>query len=698
MRIIEGEVWLEYIDLLNVGVKEKTIKMGALRKSPQWQTMKDFVDKRKRFIRYETLDPKYKDAIKAKYCGGMEPIDWIKFQQDVNKQRAKQSVASTLLERLLNACETGYKKYQSEFPAREGKQLKSLSRAAAILVETAQWYKRNEISFSDYEAVKEVAKWVKDVKDEYFEFKYIPTYHLNLMEKLRAYAVEGKSINEVIVVPREGNNNRSFHKEEKWWKELAIFYRMDDRNFTQAQIFRKIKKNAIRAQKGYPSESILRQFIGKNEHLTVDAHSDLNNKRLQRHRTSMPMLKAMFSDDCWEMDGTQVQIVGHATGARTKDGKKEVKHLYVVGVRDVYSGAYLGWWYGYSESEHAYRSALKMAVDVTGRLPYELRYDQFPGSTSAGWKMMAGTKDDIGLLQKYGVKITKTSKSTGKAHAERGFYTLQQVFEAEKDGYIGHGIKSSLSHARPTESYILRTQKSLLNNGWNYEQAALSHLSVMTEYNHTPLSEYSRKHQNLTQSPWYLYENGLDECGKAIGALEISDLFWNARKEGIRNGKIEFTERGNTRRYYLGVNEFDLLEYQREGVTLTIRHDAYDFSEIMVFDNSGNFLAKLSESEGLQTYGKNADWEAVAKWKQEQKAITSKKKEKLSAYALSEETILLLPASTEKQVFNDAQSNYVHQNGGDWLPPKNMPKPKEKYVENGNYDDFDPEEFIFNQR
>jgi len=57
-----------------------------------------------------------------------------------------------------------------------------------------------------------------------------------------------------------------------------------------------------------------------------------------------------------------------------------------------------------------------------------------------------------------------------------------------------------------------------------------------------------------------------------------------------------------------------------------------------------------------------------------------------------------LPTSTEKQVFNDAQSNYVHQNGGDWLPPKNTPKPKEKHIENGNPDDFDVEEFIFNQR
>jgi len=80
MKVILGEVWLEYVDLLSVGVKKKTIEMGSYRKSPQWETIKDSTDKRRSLIRYNTLSQSYKDVVKTKMCFGLEPIQWISFR------------------------------------------------------------------------------------------------------------------------------------------------------------------------------------------------------------------------------------------------------------------------------------------------------------------------------------------------------------------------------------------------------------------------------------------------------------------------------------------------------------------------------------------------------------------------------------------------------------------------------------------
>jgi hypothetical protein len=695
MKTLLDEIWLTFDELTSIGVTEKTIKMGVLRKSSIWQSIKDPEDKRKTLIRYATMSPKWKEEVKYSLCAGLEPWEWKehKEQEKLYKEKlTKQDELSGILEM---TCEKGYTKQMHLYPGYQDTQLKCLCRAAGIVEAVATWYLRKEIPFRDYGPAKLASEWINRHL-EYFHFKYIPRASRQLLDKVKEFAVDQKALNEVIRVPRAGNENGARYKAAKWWQELAIYWTVDDRAYTQSQIFRKIRLVAGRDGRQCPSESTVRQLIAANEHITAEYNSDLNNKRLQRHRQKMPLARAMFSDDCWQMDGTQVQFMGHLTGKRTDNGRAEVKALYLVTVRDVYSGAYLGYWYGYAEREHAYRSALKMAVDMTGCLPYELRYDQFPGSNSANWKAIEGSKDEIGLLQKYGVKMTKTSKSSGKAHAERGFYTLQQVFESESRVYIGQGIKSSLPYARPTEKYIARTQREFLQNGWNFEQAVVEHMGIIATYNSTPMSNYSKKYAHLTQSPMFLYENGKDESGKKIEPLQIADLFWNARNVGIRQGCIEFTHKGKPYQYYVGPDEFDLLEYERKGVQLTVRHDPFDLSCIMVFNKDGVFLAELKYQEKIQTFGKYADFEASAQWKQGQKAISEKKKRKLSEYALSDETAALLPLSVDKATHNDALTRYAEQHARDWREPEPSVK-KGKIQTLGQLSDSDIEDLFLNQ-
>lgn len=689
MQRLDGEIWLTVDDLTDVGVQEDTLKKGFLRNSPRWKSIADPQDRRRRLVRYATLATRYQEAVKADLCGGLEPGEWLEACKSLDADRDDRERAETLLDLVENMCQEGYKKYLHLYRGTTVRQQRCLGRAAGIVAVAGRWYRAQGLPWRSYEPVNEIAAWVAAHQAEYFPKKYLPTNPVRLKEKVTAHWVDGQPLDQVITMPRTGNANRATKKREMWWQAVAIHLKQSGRLQNDRAVFRKIRQVAVIDGRECPSESTTTNFLRETRMLTAAQQYDLNNKGRQRHRSSMPLARPMFADDCWEMDGTRVQIAAHKTG------EGALKSLYIVAVRDVYSGAYLGYWYGYAESENAYRSALKMAVDITGRLPHELRYDQFPGSTSAGWKYLAGEKDKngntitVGELERQGVTLTKTSSAVGKAHAERAFYTLQQVFESEHRGYVGQGIKSGTMNARPTETYIARTWKKMLNEGWDFDAAWMDHAEVIAAYNHTNYSEYSKKYASLDQSPWQLYEQG-ESSGRAVGLLEVSELFWQARREGIRNNRIEFVDRGTRYRYDLGAEDFDVIyAYQHPGVKLIVRHDPWDFSTVMVFNDAGEFLCQIMEQKDIQLMGKNPDWKAATAWKQNAAGIEARKAAKLSEYELPDEMAVLLPRTATKAQYNDAQKEYALSNAGTWQEGKGSKKAPKAALEDIEDSDFD---------
>jgi hypothetical protein len=678
MRALQGEIWLTYQNLLDSGVSLDTIKTGVKRKSKIWTAIKDPSDGRVKLIKYATLAESYKVAVRAELCGGLEPGEWLVMQKEQAKQDEGLGRRAALVDKVEAVCEEDYKRYLHLYRGADTSQMKVLSRAAGVIEVLAAWYKGNNIPWKSYEPVKQVATWVEQHQREFFYKKYLPTNPTRLKEKVLAYALEGVKLNEVIALPRSGNDNRATKQKENWWQQIAIELRKSDKNYTQAQIVRKLRDAGPEFGKDAPSETTVRAFLSKNENLTVAFHTDLNNKKRQRHRESAPLAPAMQSNVCWQMDGTKVQFAGHLTGKKTKDGRKETKSLSIVTVRDVYSGAWIGYWYGYGEDENAYRCALKMAIDITGKLPYELMYDQFPGSNSKSWQHLEGTKENPGALEKAGVKLTKTSTASGKASLERGFYTLQQVFEAEKSEFIGLGIKAGIAHARPTELYIARMQREYLNKGWDFEQAWMSHAEVIATYNHTIISSYSKKHKDLHKTPWERYITGNEEgIGRNPEIMEVAELLWNSREEGIRQERIKFSIKGEEYQYYIPAKEYDLLDYQRAGKKVVVRYDPLEMSEIMVFDQSGAFLAPLKEQKLIQLHGPNADYAGLAEFKKERAAVKAVRKERLDAFALTDEVAAIMPTLTGKKVYNEAieaMENYAMNNVDRWKASVKVPK------------------------
>lgn len=684
MRILQSEIWLEFKNLLDAGVEENTMWKGVQRNSPKWQAIKDPSDGRKRLIRYATLGESYKEAVRAELCGGLEPDEWLTMLEQQGKQDEKLGNRAALIDKVETICKEDYKQYLHHYRGAEPRQQRCLSRAAGIIEVTAAWYKSNDIAWKNYEPIKQVAEWVEAHIDEYFYKKYLPTNPTRLKEKVIAFAVDGLPLNEVISLPRAGNENRASKKNEMWWQASAVTLSTSGRNMTQSNIVRKLRELADILGKEAPSESTVRNKLRETNFLTADKRMDLNNRHLNRHRASMPIADAMFAGACWEMDGTRVQLAPHLA----KDG---LKFLYVVVCRDVYSGAYLGWHFATSESGHSYRMALKMAVNLTGRVPYELRHDKFPGHNTDEIEHL------FGELDKMGVKRTVTSSAVGKARTERAFYTLQQVFESEHLAYWGQGIRSTTATAHPTEAYRYQVSRELKNSGWDFDAAWMAECGVIAAYNHTPLSKYSRKHANLNQSPWQLYQNAENEAeGRKLEVYEIAEIFWATRQEGIRNRCIKMVIKGETYRYdLLGNEHYDILSrYQAPNKKLTVKYQAHDLSKIMLFDEAGNFLAEVTEQESIQLYGPDAEWNKAAEWKEKNKAVDVRRKGDLDTYLnqLPEEAAAMFPTKLGKHVSEDAQTAYLLNTVGDWDVKKEAKSKKAVKVTMID-DDFDLEKF-----
>lgn len=690
MHTLQNEIWLEFKELLDVGISEKTLKMGFLRNSPKWQSIKDPTDGRKRLIRYSTLGESYKEAVRAELCGGLEPSEWVVMLKEQAKQDEQLGKRAALVDNLEDMCQESYRRYMHLYRGSETRQQRYLSRSAGIIVVLSEWYKVNGIDWKSYEPVKQAAAWIEQNKTEFFPKNGLPTHPTRLKEKVLSYAVEGMKLNEVVSLHRTGNENRATKKNEMWWQSTAVTLHTSGRNMTMSAITRKVYDLSLMMDNEAPSETTVRNLLKQTNFITADKRMDLNNKHLHRQRASMPIADALFPGACWEMDGTRVQLAPH----QTKDG---LKFLYVIGCRDVYSGAWLGWHFATSESGHAYRMALKMAVNLTGRVPYELRYDRFPGHNTQEIEHL------FGELENLGVKLTITSKATGKAKTERGFYTLQQVFESDHLAYWGQGIRSTTATAHPTEAYRYQVSRELKNSGWDFDAAWMAECGVIAAYNHTPLSRYSRKHPKLHLSPWELYQNAESEAeGRRIEVYEIADLFWATRQEGIRNRCIKMIIKGQTYRYDLIENEhYNVLSrYQAKDVKLTVKYDPADLGKIMLFDASGNFLCEVAEQESIQLYGSDAQWNKAAEWKEKNKAIDVRRRSELDKYLeqLPAEAAALMPTKLSKKVSEDAQTAYLLNNADDWnLIGASEKKSKAKVPVMSNLDDIDLDKWVRDQ-
>ncbi len=478
-----------------------------------------------------------------------------------------------------------------------------VAKSAAVIHEAHAYCETNGISYSKSQFFERLATEV-----EMQGLKYLPKSWRNLRDKVRDYST-GTPIQELVSVKNEGNHNREMFANNDlikgWLTELAD----SQKNFSYAYMWRKIRTICNQYNiTNIPSQRWVTAFASKPEvkFLTQQRYG-ANTRFNQQHRVYTPTQSALFAGDCWDIDGTRVNIIDHRGTWIDKSGKKMTgqKFLYIIAVRDVMSGDVLGYEYCYEESAQAVINALAMAVRNTGYLPYELRYDRFPGHNTEDWAWIQNG------MQRAGVIMTQTVKAEGKAGIERWWGTLQSVFMMESDLYYGEGVKSTRRSAHRSKEYITSIRQQATKRGFNFDDASRETDKIISNYVNTPFSAYSRKFAAIDKSPAQLHEESDKPNTYKVENNQYCYLFGLRKGVSIRNNMI-MTQIENATFYY-GVDDCDIIE-KYTGVKLMNCFDFEDLDKVHLYDGE-TYLGTFTQITPAQQFGPDKDMRAVGKIK-----------------------------------------------------------------------------------
>ena len=526
------------------------------------------------------------------------------------------------------------------------------ARSAAVVHEASIYIHSNNISFSKSAFFIELAAEIKIQS-----LKYLPVSWRNLRDKIETYN-SGTHIANVVYAKNKNNTNRCMFTGNESLQNWLVDLAESGKNFSSATIYRKISLMCDQHTVKSPSQRWVSDWLAKPEtQFLISQRYGSGSRFNHKYRSYTPTASALYAGDCWEIDGTRVNIIDHKA-VIFKDGKRKTSNefLYIVAVRDVMSGHILGWEYCYEESADVIINALAMAARNAGYLPYEFRYDKFPGHNTQEWMWMENE------LRKQGVIMTQTTKAEGKAHIERWWGTLQNVFMSESDLYYGEGIRSTHRYAHRSKEYVQKVRHQAHKQGFDFDSASRETDKILTAYVSTPYSQYSRKYANIQKSPLELH----NECTHP-NTIEMSYphycyLFGIRKEVSIRNYMIQ-TQIDNAT-YYYGIDDVEIAE-RFTGVKTWNCFDPENFDKVHLFEHD-KYLGTYSRITPAQQYGPDKDMRAVGKMKAIGEKMKTARTEKLVnalAYEADEtpaaEMGVILNGRAKKHDAERAESRFI---------------------------------------
>jgi hypothetical protein len=208
-----------------------------------------------------------------------------------------------------------------------------------------------------------------------------------------------------------------------------------------------------------------------------------------------------------------------------------------------------------------------------------------------------------------GTIMTVTHNADGKAHIERWWDTLQNVFMMDSDLYYGEGIRSTRRHAHRSKEYVAGMRKWANDNHFDYDDACKETDNIVNRYLNTPLSEYSTKFAKIDQSPAELHAGSDKPNTYAVSDHDWCFLFGLNKQVSVANHMIH-TQIDNVQHYY-GIDDCDVIA-KYTGVKLTNCYDYNDLSTVHLFDGD-DYIGSFSEITPAQRFGPDKDMRAVGK-------------------------------------------------------------------------------------
>jgi transposase InsO family protein len=531
-------------------------------------------------------------------------------------------------------------------------QQEHLSKAAALTEGIIEYIRTANINIKKYTFFEQVGQFVKTN-----DIMYFPENPRVIKRKLEAFFTDklpNCQIVELIKLPRAKNDNAAKDFNDDEIRAWILQLRHDGRNLTNAYIIRKIQEQCLLTCKPCPKD----RWIGKimEEHntkfLTAAQRFGEKGRGATVYRGYQPFQNALHAGDCWQIDGTRVNMIDHRV---EKDGSKpaHTQYLYIVAVRDVHSGYILGFDFCVNESHYTVTRALEMAANNAGYLPYELVCDQFPGHNTPAMVEM------LNNLQQWGMKLTFSSDPNSKARMERWFGTLQTVFMQDSKMYYGQGIRSTRLYAHRSAEYLARMRKEAKAIGWNWDAAVAETTQIIDNYNNTAYAKWSRKHKTVQQTPAELHTLSARPYVVELKADDYNYLFGIKKKLQHTAGLIKTAI--NNLEYYFWITDYEVIS--KHGKVLCC-FDYNDLTSCTLYAISDlpvkQFLGRAFQGDAAQPYGPEANWELIAKRRQlikdNQDFAEQEYQYKTGTY---DAVTLLAPMTVNKGTYEAAESIFL---------------------------------------
>lgn len=546
------------------------------------------------------------------------------------------------------ALKDDYKRFLNLYRTHSDLHAKLLARACAVLDLAVSQLTLRKLDVRKDDFFRDLSAAINES-----DVSYLPKSHRRLKEKIHR-VLHGEAWSEVVKLPRAGNQNRTLREADIILAWL-IYMRQLPQNFPGAYIIRKVQFMCYKNDKEVPSKSWFESKLAKHHTKFLTSGRFGSGRKGDKSKGYIPIENALFAGDCWQIDGTRVNFIAH----KTPEGKEQF--LYIIAIKDVHSGDYVGWHFSTVENRWGYFNVLKMAANMTGYLPYEVVVDKFPGHNSPEVKTL------IARLERLGCKVTITSKKTGKAKVERGFSTLQTVFMQDSVYYYGEGVQSRREYAHRSPEYLKKIQKQARSENWDFDKAWREAIKVIESYRNTPYCAYSRKYKNIEESPKQMHEKSDKPNVIKVEPWDFVELFGLEKQVTIRNQGIIKTEIQKVE-YVYQIDNYQVIAHHKK---VRLVYDMEDLGTVYLYEDSDEinrkFLCEATEMRAAQIYGPDANVKTIGQAKKRIKDLDDKRKAELEEVTEGgDEMELLLGAYSKKEDSSEAESKWLKERIGEW--------------------------------
>lgn len=402
----------------------------------------------------------------------------------------------------------------------------------------------------------------------------LPTNPRRLQDKLKVYKAEGYQ--SLIHKGFCHKNSEKLSDDAKPWV-LARWCDQVKRCATHAQLHREYNDEAVKhGWKEVKTEQTLINFLQdpKIEPLWY-AFRFGHIKSKERYSLQISTKLPSMRDSLWYSDGTKMNYYYQ------ENGKMLTCQVYEV--FDAYSEVFLGYHISKTEDYEAQYQAYKMALQIAGHKPYEIKFDN-----QGGHKKLEANS----FLGKLSRICANTMPYNGKSKTiENAFYRFQMEYLKQDWFFTGQNIQAKKNESKVNMEMILRNKSELPT----LEEVKKIYEKRRKEWNQAP-------HPKTKISRLETYLNSHNPESPEVNIWDMVNMFWIQRDKPVTCTAygISFTEKKQQYTYlvYDDNREPDIM-WLRENIDrkFIVKYDPDDMTLIHLYVDTPLGLKRVAAAE-----------------------------------------------------------------------------------------------------